>query len=363
LLSDRPVTLDLLESVLSGQPMTAADLDQLLTDKTAEDLYLDYKHGNEVAKGREGRETIRRYASGFANSAGGILIMGVDEGAWSVTGCEAPGGDLSAWASRCLTPIAGYFAPPPVLQTVEHPHGQVLVAAAARSAVLVPCIERDKKPTYYLRLHDQTLPAEEYLVADLVLGRRRHPYLALGQVETIRYELPHDELGNYDCAATLRFEVENQGFAFAEDVTLGVVGLHSHLSGSTSPPGAHLLQHIRTQQPNDDKYAGQSHTGVHVVCQNRLAPFATTALDTPGPVSIPIAWHSTFYTPYRWRAAVYLVARGAPPAWHQLTIDVCPDLLQLLRSRREPISTQGRFMHIDRLATARPVVSWEGPNI
>src|SRR4051794_24625854 len=70
-------TLDLLQSLMSGHTMTVSELDSLVNDAVPEDLFLDYKHGNELNK-KEPSLTIRQYMSGFANSEGGILIVGVD---------------------------------------------------------------------------------------------------------------------------------------------------------------------------------------------------------------------------------------------------------------------------------------------
>jgi hypothetical protein len=46
------------------------------------------------------------------------------------------------------------------------------------------CIEAGR-PVYYFRFHDQTLEAPDYLVTDLILGRREHPYLAIVDFELI----------------------------------------------------------------------------------------------------------------------------------------------------------------------------------
>jgi hypothetical protein len=92
-------------------------------------------------------------------------MVGIDaleaEGAdWQVIGCHAPGGgSLTNWASRSLTPIAGYLSPPPVLYEVPSPDGPMLVVAVARAPGLVPCFDRgDRRLLYHLRLDDQTLP-------------------------------------------------------------------------------------------------------------------------------------------------------------------------------------------------------------
>lgn len=224
---DTQRTAELLETLLSDEELGINELDELLRFEVPEDLHLEYKHGKKLEEtGKTPNRMIRRYVSGFANGAGGVLLVGVDEVNWCVTGCKAPGGrSLRRWASDCVSPIAGYFSPPPVFKKVDHPNGEVLVVAVARSPVLVPCYEGYHRPAYYLRMDDKTLKAPEYLVADLVLRRREHAYLAIPDFGIGEdYPTPeHDLQAHYNWQFRLQFRVENQGLARAENVRVGVV--------------------------------------------------------------------------------------------------------------------------------------------
>jgi hypothetical protein len=217
-------TLELLEQLIAGHQMTPDDLDDLLNNQIPEGPFLDYKHGNELEKKRPS-ETIRQYLSGFANSEGGILIVGVDEASWSVTGCSAPGGkDLAEWAASCVTPIASHFSPLPRFQVVEHSEGKVLVAFAGRSLNYVPCIKTGRL-VYYLRFHDQTLEAPDYLISDLMLGRRQHPYLHITGAflaSLYRQDGPQGS-GVMDLCFQPVFQCENQSLSWAESVRLGII--------------------------------------------------------------------------------------------------------------------------------------------
>lgn len=84
-------SLELLEFLMSGYILDPDELDDLLMEKTPEDLFLDYKDGKILKEKRKAAQTLREYMSGFANSQGGTLIIGVDQNTWSVTGCVAPG--------------------------------------------------------------------------------------------------------------------------------------------------------------------------------------------------------------------------------------------------------------------------------
>jgi predicted HTH transcriptional regulator len=85
-------SIQLLEELLTGHQLSAIELDELVENKVKEDLYLDYKHGDLLEK--DASKTIREYVSAFANSAGGILIIGVNESGsipTEVTGCNGHG--------------------------------------------------------------------------------------------------------------------------------------------------------------------------------------------------------------------------------------------------------------------------------
>ena len=68
-----------------------------------------YKSERELSDKKKANNTIRQYIERFANSMGGVLIIGVDEKTWSVDSPTTIKGDLAEWASRCLNEIAHYF--------------------------------------------------------------------------------------------------------------------------------------------------------------------------------------------------------------------------------------------------------------
>ena len=70
-------TLELLESLLGGHELTSRDLDDLASNQVPEDQYLDYKNAKLLDDKKKARIVIREYVSAFANSSGGILIIGI----------------------------------------------------------------------------------------------------------------------------------------------------------------------------------------------------------------------------------------------------------------------------------------------
>jgi len=352
-------TLELLESAMAGYEIAPEEIDRLLQDQIPEDLYLDYKHGDELKEANKARRTIRAYMSAFANSAGGTLAVGVDQKTWTVTGCIAPGGgDLAEWASRCLTPIAHYFSPAPRFQVVKHPNGNVLLASVNRSLGLVPCVEKGQL-VYYLRLHDQTLRAPEYLVGDIVLGRRQGPYLRIAGFELGSVSRrPEPEAGAYDLSFLPVFTLENRSFSWAEDVMLGIISLVKYPLGNSRLLGRHLLSYIEAKEVEVRRLSGRCHLGHTVSGTPRIDPFGVAVLKRFPGHTIPLRVHDHWYTPYVWKAAAYLISRGAPPIWYQLSLVVDSSLLQFIQSQAY-LPVDSRFLAVSQLSSERPVVAWD----
>jgi hypothetical protein len=80
--------------------------------------------------------------------------------------------------------------------------------------------------------------------------------------------------------------------------------------------------------------------------------------------TIPIRVHYHFHTPYIWKAAMYILAKGSPPIWHQLSIKVDSTVLQLIddlvNERGLPGISRFDLLQIQRLSVERPVVAWKG---
>jgi hypothetical protein len=110
---------ELLDYLLEDNTLGQDELDQFIQVYPDEGQYFDYKNGSITSRHKrepEGKLTIRKYVSGFANSDGGVLIIGVDEQRpRQIARCEErPGGHaLDEWASRCLQDMVGYFSPLP----------------------------------------------------------------------------------------------------------------------------------------------------------------------------------------------------------------------------------------------------------
>jgi hypothetical protein len=330
-------TLDFLDQIMGGHQVTASELDEMLAAQVKEDDHLEYKDGGELSKGKGAQQTIRAYLSAFANSAGGVLLVGVNEERWEVTGCPPMGQSLIEWASRCLTEIAPHFSPLPRLQQIIHPRGSVLVAATYRSAALIPVREGGRN-RYYFRLGDQTLPASEFLISDLLLGRRERP-----QPEVIDVRIANLNIGNDRFA---RFQVwvvvENQGLSWVDGVRVGMlcwnrsrepVDIHSVLRSNTD---------IVTPLP-PEQFPGTSNLRHFVSAERSSVPMEPLSRLQLALGECVVPWR---FGPYEWRAALYLVARNLPPVWYQLSLTVT-----------EALENQSGIA-AERTWNERPTVTW-----
>jgi len=353
-----PQSQNLLEQLLTGHHMSAEELDQLITGPAKEDLYLEYKHGLELQK-PNAADTIREYMSGFANSAGGVLIIGVNAPngvPTEVTGCQRDKkGDLAEWAARCLTEMASFFSPLPRFHVIAHPQGEVLIGVTQRSLSLVPR-RLGESMVYHFRMHDQTLKAPDYLMGDLLLGRRQQPILQVSghNLTDLRkeYDGPNDSM---DAGIVLRIHYENMSIVWADDCRWGLIARLQSVGtprASVSTPGRHLLSFVDVIDiPNasNPRPAQLYHfRGVLPIEE----PFATATQSISFYVPLVIRGKWLAYT---WKAALYVTAKNSLPLWHQINIVVNNDILSVINKA----PTKDIQSEIIRLTTERPVVTWE----
>lgn len=233
---------DWLDRLLAGSfHPGATDLDELVKIcGDDEGLYHEFKPGADPSSGArlDAADILRKYVAGFANSDGGFVVFGYYQKQRVFDGFKASGGGkLIEWATRAIQQLAANLSPPPRILAVPYPltAGQlveILIVAVRRAPALVPII-RGGRPQFYFRMGDSTVEVPtyhtigvpEYLIADVLLGRRQRPWL-LPSAPTFTVELKHDRRlgGNvYAHEATIGVTLENQSLVFAEAVTAGIV--------------------------------------------------------------------------------------------------------------------------------------------
>lgn len=358
-----PRSLQLLEQLLTGQHLAVNELDELINTPVKEDLYLEYKHGDELLN-RDANDTIREYISGFANSAGGILIVGVEaaQGAPSrVTGCHGHNkGNLDEWAARCLTPIASYFSPLPQFQVLPHPSGDVLIGITQRSLGLVPRTEAGGI-VYHFRFHDQTLKAPDYLMADLLLGRRQQPVIGIADLKIMNLNrILDNSIGAMDLEFEMRVQLENQSIVWADGSRWGLIAwvqqTDNRFNLDVSQPSSHLLSFVEARDIQPERYS-RSRRLLHLRGITHIdKPFDVGHLRMS--LSIPLRIHNEWFS-YNWRAALYLIARNSLPIWYQINLAVKIDTASLIDQKVQLTGSNGG-VRLTRLINERPIVDWEG---
>ena len=357
--------VELIDMLLAGYELDIDDLERLLEKgrERSEGHYLEVKQGHPERDRSNPADTIRRYLSGFANSDGGILLLGVNND-WEVVGYSAPGNaDSAQWANDCIQRIASNFSPLPRFQVVNHADGSVLVAVATRSLNLVPIIENSRQ-RYYLRIHDQTRSMPDWMISDLMLGRRAYPYLHISDVSisNIRRHLEGNRFtGNtqypYEyLSVDFAFLVENESLFWAEDVSMGMIGWV--LESRAGRLNNHLLAHVTIQNPSpfgDCQPLVLRHLRQSAQMPFVLDPFSERIINING-WNIPLKCVSDFYM-YTWNAALYVIARETPPVWYRLSLTINSNLLTLQRSNAFD-QIGGENLRLMKTSGGRPTVSW-----
>ncbi len=297
---------ELLNSLLEGHRLAPSELDDVVAG-LGEGQHLDYKSG-EITHSQnraKGRSVIREYVSGFANADGGVLIIGVSDG-HAIAPCEKVGqATLDEWASDLLIDMGPFLVPPVRLQVVNHSKGPVLVIAVARSPQLVTCVE-SRRAKYYLRVHQSTVEVPEFLASDLFLGRRQQPIVDLSVRPAV-----YPDLLQGARIVSFHFNLKNVGLLTAEEVEVGFVCWT--LGQTQTDLNPQLLSHLDVVEPEDSRW-----TLKHEIIQQRMGeelrmpPFTANAK----PLSIGGYRFPAEY-PWRFSAAVYILARQAAPAWFE----------------------------------------------
>lgn len=339
---------EFLAFLLEGNTPSDSQLTALFK-QYAEDQWLDYKSGKLMNKPSEASAVAREYVSAFANAEGGILVVGYDnENTRAIDGATAPGGKtLEGWAASAVSslPMAA-----PRFVGVPTERGNVLLIATQRSRTLVPCVEAGES-VYYYRFGDTTRAMPQSLVYDLLVGRRAVSELGVSveRADWIR-SIHHDVGGNTSqMAIDLRLALENRGLAFGDDVRAGLVTWCLRWPNLEGPASV-LLQSIDLVRPLRYVPVGGTSTAPWTLAHIRsrrfhlgstrdpeisLGPFDVSLTENLNPWPLPI-FHDfsskigTDTEPeiklmargrVRLSAALYAVARGSEPWWHQVTME------------------------------------------
>ena len=313
---------DLHERMLTGHPVLAEHVDEALRTgrKRAEEWetqYVEFKAGDFLANKSSDNKTgepgkpykaaavLRKWVAGFANADGGLLVIGVSEGTKAVTGlggtCGAVRKNPSEWAGHALSQLAWQLDPPPRIEVVDHPDGQVLLIDVGRSRGLVGCSENGQV-IHYVRFGESTLAMPAHLVSDLVTGRRSEPRLVPQRMEA--------RCQNDKGAWKVSFDVFNDSPHWVSAVHASVVSYGQYngaLTASDEVPAlpARLAQWVRGEECAVVRRGDRTPPS-----GDRLKPFEARRVDVRiGLMPAPIE---------EWRFALFVSAPEAAPRWFEV---------------------------------------------
>lgn len=347
------------ERFLETGTATVADIDELIQRKAREGLQLEFKGGDWLKgadKGSRGDPAkpgprLCKYVAGFANTAGGVLVVGIDEPNdveraagqrdfaknvnpqtcrdWAATPDE-----LKRKVVNALHNVTLQLPFPPRVVVVEHPVGMVLVVGVERAPSFFDCHEAGGQPVHYLRTLAGTAALPDLLVADMVLGRRSRPQFELEV--GIRHESSDPDKDRVTLSAGLT--IRNAGLVWVEGLRAGVVFVTTSRAG---------VQKVSTSIMSWIDAAESASLATCIASEangrwGELPPFATVSASAT--IDLPHEY-------YRWSFATYVVARGHPPQWWET-------------SGRLEVDVQSRRIRVDpgytttRCARVRPRVTW-----
>jgi len=323
-------TLEFLEYAMSGATITPADIDELRgvppSTRTDEDLHLDYKDGRNLNDRDRARATIREYVCAFANSDGGVLIFGLDATTLDVSPCVSQMGntDIAEWINDCIGTLSAPLSPPHRIQKIHHPDGLIVVVTVPRTIGLVYCFVNNRR-VYYLRRHDETFEAPEYLINDLLIGRRQQPRLEIVDFSSYVYISPNERSSSQQLSFQIGVTVENVSLAWAEDVRIGMIGWSERNAADSEPLSNQLRSYIDVE--NVDESILKQLLMIHQYQFNigNLGTFDTFWHRAIYDIGLPnVHQFNWFY--YDWEGVIYIIAKNTRPTWYQISIKPSRDI-------------------------------------
>lgn len=314
------VAAEFVERFLEGGAATPDDIDALIRSRAPESVRLEYKGGDWLSKtgsAERGKPVkpgprIAAWVSSFANTAGGVLVVGVDHdgvrrdlphrvNAQTCGDWGADGDSVRQKATSALHGIAARHVVPPRITVVDHRDGMVLVVGVERAPDLIPCEDAGGAPLYYVRTLDGTTALADMVAADLLVGRRARPTFGL----TAKLEQGNAGPQGFDLNVTL--SIRNEGLVWVDDLRAGIVwrsagcrdarlGLDPHLAREVDAPEPSCVGHVVAQEANYRWGA------LPPMAEVLTGPMVATHLGRIGTFSV----------------GAYVVAKGHPPQWWQV---------------------------------------------
>ncbi len=182
ILKEKSITMNLAE--LFDQ-LTVFDMTEFVRLRKEEHLQLDFKTVNDSSIDKDGRKNLAKYISGFANSAGGIIVWGIDARRDSHgidCAIDAPQiNQLGQFVAR-LNELSGQSTSPVVdgvrHKAIETSSDQGYAVTLIPESGSGPHMAKLGEDRYYKRNGQQFLKMEHFDLEDM-FGRRQKPDLKI----------------------------------------------------------------------------------------------------------------------------------------------------------------------------------------
>jgi len=311
---------ELWQNALRGDvEITVQHIEHMVAAKRDEDLHLDWKGGSIVTE--RNREAVEKGVAGFANGEGGVLVLGVRGGdvqddSWTLDYCPAKVGKLplKEWVERQLERLMTTLRPQPRVLVIGEEDKRIALIAVQRTDQLTAVVVKNKGLVHYLRFYGSTHEVPPYLLADLMLGRRRQPQLAFENVKAVITPNRRDPFKPVSVQVT--FDLRNIGLVWAQQPALGV----AHLWESSAPLPNPVAPHVNVGSDLEPLRVKYSESG------NRtdLAPYQTRSAvrfagATKSNARYSPRWHGVHWR-MEWLAAAHISCINGTPVWYQVRV-------------------------------------------
>lgn len=294
-------------------------IDQLIVDREAEQLFLDFKRSADGGAGTtlhpKDRANFAEAVSGFANSEGGVIIWGVEcsprSDAGDVASAKVPIHNARRFLSLLEGAVSGCTLPPHT--GVQHraidnmPGGPGYVVSYIPQSHLAPHQAQHAKPYYFIRAGSSFSPAPHGVIAGL-FGRRPQPRLIHAWMRVNGQAGVGIRGTARGITGRMYIVLSNQGPGIARDIYLVV-------RCASTRPGVRA----------DVEVANEEHWTMHGLRGGAMSVVAVDALKLPPGVFVSPAYiNMAFWPPFEQDFSLQLAygQTGSPTTTADLTIPV-----------------------------------------
>jgi len=345
----------LFEDLLNGEILTPDRILELKEKKVQECQVLEYKNGSVPGCKKDLPAQIRKSICGLANSMGGLLILGIENNTIQIVGCDGIGElNLSSWVSTCITPIAPNLYPAPKITELIIEGKRVIIILVLRSEILVPRSEGGRL-VYSIRIYDQTIDAPDYLISDLMLGRRKIPHLRF--IDFINSDLWPDGGHNNESYLniSLNIELENDSLLDIETLIFGLI-TYSKNDRNALKIGQYIRNYLEINELSSDILGFDLRDVFYNQIFSGLKPFEVKNYKINAVISLPSGKGYNLIDPYYWEFAFYLAPQGMSPTWYQGKMEINSELLISIRERKLFRHSKEMGLSLIQLSGERPII-------